>query len=88
MAELALPCLGIAEAIVGLRAWLVGDDGELCAVVGTTGLDTTTECRQLHTAERLTVDNGTCDTSINIKVTSLDGVLPQVALCLVETLDT
>ena len=27
--ELALPCLGIALAIVGLRTCLVGDDGEL-----------------------------------------------------------
>ena len=86
VAELLLPCLCIALAVVGLRTLLVGDVSELCAVVWTTGLDAATESRQLHAAERLTIDDSSGDTSVDIQVTSHDGVLPQVALSLVERL--
>ena len=86
--EFVLPSLGIAFPVIRLGAVLVGDHRELLAVVGATRLNAGTESRQFHSAERLTVDDGSCDATVDIEIPSHDGVAPQAALVLVECLDT
>ena len=88
MRKFFLIYMGITLLVIRIAFRLVGNLHKAGAIVWSACFYTTTESRQFHSAERLTVDDGTCDAAIDIKVTCQNRVFPELLFILIQALQT